>query len=330
MLLGSEESRLRALVIRERQTMRLSTLRIMILSVVAVLLIGVLSARGGRAASAPGSFFPAMSAHLQLRSACAAFDSRIWAQTVFDIDPGQNAALDPDKDGLACEELPLGAAPALWIDTVPPSAIPVDLASVTDGDTLEVVLNGQLKSVRLVGVDAPEAGGPYQEIECFGLEGTDFLVWLLGFDGQLFIEQDQEHQDRYGRLLRWVWLDLGDGEVYLVNEAVIRAGYAERFRDTPNRRYVDELIQAEEFAERYNLGLWGSCGSGFVIGAPAIVSPARDAHTNCDPAYPDVCIPSPPPDLECRDIPHARFRALPPDPHNFDGNQDGVACEGPG
>lgn len=49
---------------------------------------------------------------------------------------------------------------------------------------------------------------------------------------------------------------------------------------------------------------------------------------NCDPAYPTVCIPSPPPDLDCGDIPHRRFEVLPPDPHGFDGNDnDGLGCE---
>ena len=48
---------------------------------------------------------------------------------------------------------------------------------------------------------------------------------------------------------------------------------------------------------------------------------------NCDPAYPTVCIPSPPPDLDCGDIPYTNFTVLPPDPHDFDGNNDGVGCE---
>ena len=46
----------------------------------------------------------------------------------------------------------------------------------------------------------------------------------------------------------------------------------------------------------------------------------------CDRAYPDACIPPPPPDLSCSDIPYRNFRVLPPDPHNFDGNKDGIAC----
>jgi len=48
----------------------------------------------------------------------------------------------------------------------------------------------------------------------------------------------------------------------------------------------------------------------------------------CDPAYPDVCIPPYPPDLDCGQIPYRRFRVLAPDPHNFDGDGDGIGCEG--
>ena len=56
---------------------------------------------------------------------------------------------------------------------------------------------------------------------------------------------------------------------------------------------------------------------------PSALSPA----TRCDPAYPTVCIPSPPPDLDCKDITFRRFTVLPPDPHRFDGDHDGVGCE---
>jgi micrococcal nuclease len=190
---------------------------------------------------------------------CDAFHSRVWAQTVFDADPSESAGLDPDGDGLACEDLDPGVAPALWTDKVPANAVPVDLAEITDGDTIQVEVDGTREPVRLIGVDAPEAGGPYQDVECFGHESSEFLTGLLGRDGRLFIEKDREERDPYRRLLRWVWLDTGEGEVYLVNEALVRAGYAERFRDTPNRRYVDEILAAEEFAARHELGLWRAC-----------------------------------------------------------------------
>lgn len=55
-----------------------------------------------------------------------------------------------------------------------------------------------------------------------------------------------------------------------------------------------------------------------------IPTPAGD---NCDPAYPTVCIPPPPPDLDCGGISHRRFTVLRPDPHRFDGDKDGIGCE---
>jgi hypothetical protein len=47
----------------------------------------------------------------------------------------------------------------------------------------------------------------------------------------------------------------------------------------------------------------------------------------CDPAYPDFCIPPPPPDLDCPDIDTREFTVLPPDPHRFDADHDGIGCE---
>lgn len=189
---------------------------------------------------------------------CAAFTNRVWAQSDYDDDPKSNKQLDPDGDGLACEELPLGLAPAFRTNHVPEDAIPAALVSVTDGDTIEVRLDGRLEAVRMVGIDAEEAGGPYRDVECFGPEATDFLSGWLAPGDRLYLERDQENRDPYGRLLRWVWLER-DGEVYLLNEALVRAGYAERYRNTPNRRYLDEVRAAEAFAQRHGLGLWGAC-----------------------------------------------------------------------
>jgi hypothetical protein len=60
---------------------------------------------------------------------------------------------------------------------------------------------------------------------------------------------------------------------------------------------------------------------------PTTTTPAA----NCAPSYPDVCIPPPPPDLDCKDIPYRNFRVIynvpNPDPHHFDGDHDGIGCE---
>jgi hypothetical protein len=48
---------------------------------------------------------------------------------------------------------------------------------------------------------------------------------------------------------------------------------------------------------------------------------------DCDPSYPDFCIPSPPPDLNCADVSQKRFTVSGSDPHGFDRDGDGVGCE---
>jgi hypothetical protein len=50
-------------------------------------------------------------------------------------------------------------------------------------------------------------------------------------------------------------------------------------------------------------------------------------QTDCDSSYPDVCIPPPPPNLNCDDISERNFEVRSPDPHGFDGDNDGIGCE---
>jgi hypothetical protein len=47
----------------------------------------------------------------------------------------------------------------------------------------------------------------------------------------------------------------------------------------------------------------------------------------CDPYYPTVCIPPPPPDLDCDDISFRNFSVIEGEPHNFDTDHDGIGCE---
>ena len=58
-------------------------------------------------------------------------------------------------------------------------------------------------------------------------------------------------------------------------------------------------------------------------GGPATIPDA--AH--CDPSYPGVCIPPPPPDLDCGDVAVRRFRVIGADPHRLDVDGDGLGCE---
>ena len=57
------------------------------------------------------------------------------------------------------------------------------------------------------------------------------------------------------------------------------------------------------------------------------ISKKPTKQSNCDSSYPDFCIPSPPPNLNCPNIPQKRFTVSGSDPHGFDNDNDGVGCE---
>lgn len=198
------------------------------------------------------------------------------------------------------------------------------VARVLDGDTL--VLDDGVH-VRLVQIDAPELGGG----ECYSRAAARALARLAPPGRVVALEADPalDQVDRYGRLLRYLWAGGAN-----VNLELVRAGAATVwFYHGERGRYAAALLAAARGARSARRGLWGACPHAiWNPDAPATTGqsgpPARLAARRCDPAYPTVCIPSPPPDLDCRDIPYRRFKVLPPDPQHFDGDGDGIGCEG--
>ena len=65
----------------------------------------------------------------------------------------------------------------------------------------------------------------------------------------------------------------------------------------------------------------------FKVATQPPVAPTPPPRANCDSSYPDVCIPPPPPDLDCPQITHRNFRVVGADPHRFDSDRDGIGCE---
>lgn len=209
---------------------------------------------------------------------------------------------------------------------IPPSVVCewTEVAGVDDGDTFRITTaGGENDRVRLIGIDAPEGG------KALSVEATAALTAALG--ARVCLETDTTNRDRFGRLLRYAWT--ADGS--LVNEALLAAGLARVTTFPPDTRYLDSRYQpAEDRAKGAGLGLWGlATPAAPPRSSPATTEPAATtapAEGECDPAYPDVCIPpvSSAGDLDCADVPFRRFRVLPPDPHRFDGDKNGIGCEG--
>lgn len=199
-----------------------------------------------------------------------------------------------------------------------PTPVPLSVRSVTDGDTL-VVTDG--RRVRLAQVDAPETS------QCFGAQATDALRRLAG--GQavtLRRPSNGPETDRYGRTL---------AEVYIggrsINEALVSEGAAEWFEQFAGEDadLAGRLRSAEEDARRAGRGLWSACGgTGPAPTAPPATVAQGSSSASCHPAYPDDCIPPPPPDLDCGDIRRkVRVDHAHGDPHRLDADGDGWGCE---
>ena len=135
---------------------------------------------------------------------------------------------------------------------VPADAEPMTVASVHDGDTLNLRdATGRVETVRIIGVDTPEI---YPEYECFGDEATAELERLAPVGSTLRVTTDDDPFDDYDRLLLYLW---NDDDVF-VNLALVEGGFAEAIRVAPNDAYFDELRAAEDAAARAGLGMW-SC-----------------------------------------------------------------------
>lgn len=221
--------------------------------------------------------------------------------------------------------------------TATPALVAAEVVEVVDGDTLKVRIDGHVVTVRLIGVDTPESVDPSSPVQCYAREATAFTRDMVArAQNQVLLERDVSETDQYGRLLRYVWLEHPDGR-RMLNYELVSQGFARVATFPPDVRYAELFLQLEREARSQGRGLWGACPA---FGAPEATptpvpspprapSPAQPAQParRCDPAYPDVCIPPPPPDLDCNDIPYRRFRVLPPDPHGFDRDGDGIGCE---
>lgn len=126
----------------------------------------------------------------------------------------------------------------------------VKVMRVVDGDTIEIE-GGQ--KVRYIGMDTPETVDPRKPVQCFGEEASIRNKELV--EGkEVSLEKDVSETDKYGRLLRYVWI--GD---QMINEELVTEGYARLDTVPPDVKYSIRLQTAEKEARIKDIGLWKLC-----------------------------------------------------------------------
>ena len=169
------------------------------------------------------------------------------------------------------------------------------ITEIIDGDT---IYTANYK-IRLSLVDTPEIN------ELGYSEATTFTTQMCPVGSYITIDQDDmQLYDQYDRLLANVFCN---GKS--LNSALLYNGHAEI-----STRYCSiSEFSDYPWAQRFGCAI-----------SESIPEPSQ---SDCDVSYPDFCIPSSPPDLNCGDVTQKKFTVIQPDPHGFDGDKDGIGCE---
>ncbi|MBD2446481.1 thermonuclease family protein [Nostoc sp. FACHB-152] len=127
----------------------------------------------------------------------------------------------------------------------------VKVARVLSGQSIEVLGMAEQPNysspVRLIGIDAPDL-----RQDPWGDEAKESLEKLIGDAEQsVKLEFDLETKDQFGRTLAYVWKDK-----QLLNEQIVKKGYALFVGRSPNHKYDQRLERAQQWARIMGEGIW--------------------------------------------------------------------------
>jgi micrococcal nuclease len=138
----------------------------------------------------------------------------------------------------------------------------VKVSKVADGDTIELT-DG--RKVRYLNMDTPESKKPATPVQCYAIDAYEFNKSKIN-GREVWILPDKEDEDKYGRSLRFIFLNENDTDSIekSLNADLVRRGYARTSIYKPNNTYQDIFYKLQKDAESQKIGLWGKCSKPFV------------------------------------------------------------------
>lgn len=151
------------------------------------------------------------------------------------------------------------------------------VTEVVDGDTIKVSMNGSIETLRVIGLDTPETLDPRKPVQCFGKEASNKAKsFLTGKTITLEADATQGERDKYGRLLRYVFLDGVDYGKMMISE-----GYAHEYTYKLPYKYQTAYKAAQASAGASKLGFWApnTCNGTTSTAATPATTPAASVAT---------------------------------------------------
>ena len=210
----------------------------------------------------------------------------------------------------------------------------VEVTRVVDGDTMEVRFpNGEVDTLRLLGVDTPETYGSNDPAEFEGIPnsvaGEDHLAnWgdrassfatdeLDGETVRIEVDPQADRRGSYGRPLVYLYVDGQD-----FNRQLIDQGLARMYDSSFSKRSV--YTSAERQAQQDDVGLWDYEGS------TATETPTPESSSGDSDLPPPSGGSSDPydcGDFDTQEQAQQVLKNTPGDPSGLDDDDDGEACE---
>lgn len=142
---------------------------------------------------------------------------------------------------------------------------PATITEVTDGDTVKVLVNGEVRKVRLIGVDTPETVHPSKPVEYYGMEASNFTKNSLN-GKTVHLQKDISDTDKYGRYLYYIWLnqptELEPTKEYtkenMFNAKLLINGYAQVSTYPPDVKYNEWFLEFQQAPKSNGEGLWSA------------------------------------------------------------------------
>ncbi len=124
------------------------------------------------------------------------------------------------------------------------------VVKITDGNTIDVNMNGSVFTIRYIGIDTPETLDPNSPLQVYGPAAAQRNLELVNGKDVILVK-DTSETDRNDRLLRYVFV----GDVF-VNEIMVKEGYAFAKQYPPDTACSQVFSAAQGQAQAALMGLW--------------------------------------------------------------------------
>ena len=142
----------------------------------------------------------------------------------------------------------------LFINSVSAKSVSLTNIDCIDGDTFRATIDGEEKTIRMIGIDTPETKYATKNVdEPYAVEASDYTCGHLKDAKEISLEYDpkSKEEDKYGRVLGWIFVD-----EELLQKELVSLGYAKVEYVYDDYLYIDELYKAEDKAKEKKKGIW--------------------------------------------------------------------------